>query len=354
MMRCILAALLCLAFALLLPVAAPRLTAALAPDVGPGNPETGAVREEDAVPAALILPGADRRASVTLLRNGRVTEMTLAEYLPGVLAGEMPAGFEPQALRAQAVAARTFAVFHARRGTAAHPEAALCADPACCQVWLGEDELRDRWGEGFEANMARIRSAVEDTDGVCLTYGGEPILACFHSSSPGQTENSAAVWGTSLPYLVSVDSPETAADVPDFISTVEIAPEDFREVILSAYPRCAITEALPPDWLGSRTLDTGGRVASIRVGGTPISGTKMRSLFSLRSACFDLVWTGHSFLFTVTGYGHGAGMSQYGANVMAREGQTWPEILAHYYPGTRLDVWEGMEKQIPTPVTGSE
>ena len=130
--------------------------------------------------------------------------------------------------------------------------------------------------------------------------------------------------------------PETADDVPNFISTVEVAPEDFRETILSEYPGCAITETLPPDWLGARTLDTGGRVASIRVGGTPISGTKMRSLFSLRSASFTLEWTGRSFLFTVTGYGHGAGMSQYGANVMAREGSTWREILSHYYPGTEL------------------
>ena len=330
MKRCILVSLLSLAFALLLPLAVPRFLPR------PLVPVPEAVPPTDEPGAEVLRRRADEGVTVTFLRGGQVREISLADYLPGVLAGEMPASFEEEALRAQAVAARTFALFHALRGGAAHPGAAVCDDPACCQVWLDEEALRERWGEDAPEYLRRIRSAVADTDGEYLTYEGQPILACFHSSSAGQTENSAAVWGTALPYLVSVDSPETAEDVPNYISTVEIAPEDFRETILAEYPGCAIRETLPPDWLGARTLDTGGRVASVRVGGTSISGTKMRSLFSLRSACFTLEWTGHSFLFTVTGYGHGAGMSQYGANVMAREGSTWREILAHYYPGTEL------------------
>ncbi len=330
MKRCILVSLLSLAFALLLPLALFRLAPAR---TSAPAPETAAPAEEA---EEAFRPRADESTTITFLRDGQVRRVTLVEYLPGVLAGEMPAGFEPDALRAQATAARTFALFRELRGSPAHPGAAVCGDPACCQVWADEASLRERWGEDYELYHQRILAAVADTDGAYLTFGGEPILACFHSSSPGQTENSAAVWGAALPYLVSVDSPETAGDVPNFVSTLEVAPEDFREVILSEYPSCSITQTLPPDWLGTRTLDTGGRVASVRVGNVTVSGTRMRSLFGLRSACFTLEWTGRSFLFTVTGYGHGAGMSQYGANVMARDGSSWQEILAHYYPGTEL------------------
>lgn len=160
--------------------------------------------------------------------------MTLAEYLPGVLAGEMPAAFEEEALRAQAVAARTFVLYHQVLGCAAHPEAAVCDDPSCCQVFLEEPALREKWGDGYDTYWARIQEAVTATDGEYLTYEGEPILACFHSSSAGRTENSGVLWGTSLPYLVSVDSPETAEDVPNYISTLEVSPEDFRDTILAA------------------------------------------------------------------------------------------------------------------------
>ena len=179
----------------------------------------------------------------------------------------------------------------------------------------------------------------EETDGEYLSYNNAPILACFHSSSAGYTENSAAVWGTALPYLISVSSPETAEDVPNFVSTVELSPEEFRTLAEEALPAISFSDQ-PADWLGERTTDHSGRVSSIRVGGIPVSGARMRDIYSLRSANFRLEWTGHSFLFTVTGYGHGAGMSQYGANVMAARGATWQEILAHYYPGAELRTGE--------------
>ena len=332
MKRCFLlsalALILALALPLLLPMAAPD---SIRERLFPPSPAPVFRPQEEAVPGT-----PDGRTRVSLLAGDEVRLLTMEEYLPGVLAGEMPVSFQPEALRAQAVAARTFAAYHAGHAAPRHPEAEVCSDSGCCQVWLGEAELRDRWGADYEANMGRIRSAVESTDGQILTYGGEPILSCFHASSAGATENSAVLWGRALPYLVSVDSPETASDVPGFVSTVEVWPEEFREVILSAYPDAGLTDTIPPDWLGSRTLDTSGRVAAIRVGGQAVPGTAMRSLFSLRSAHFTLEWTGHSFLFTVTGSGHGAGMSQYGANVMAREGADFAAILAHYYPGTEL------------------
>ena len=331
MRRCILISALALLLSLTLPVILP-LTApdAIREMLFPPSPVPAAVTAGKApVPA-------DANRTVRVLTGGEVREMTFRDYLPGVLAGEMPVSFEPEALRAQAVAARTFAVYHMGHTDPRHPEADVCDDPGCCQVWLDADALADRWGERQAANEKKILAAVRDTDGQILTWQGEPILSCFHASSAGYTENSAQLWGKALPYLVSVESPETAADVPGFVSTVEVEPEEFREVILSAYPAAAVKDTLPTEWLGSRTLDTSGRVASMRVGGVSVPGTELRSLFALRSACFTLEWTGRSFLFTVSGAGHGAGMSQYGANVLAREGADYAAILAHYYPGTEL------------------
>lgn len=333
MKRCILLSTICLLCALLLPLLL-RRAGSPSPAAPADTPAPTAAPEP--VPAGTGPVSADAGTAITLLTEGEVRQLTMAEYLPGVLAGEMPAAFEPEALRAQAVAARTYVLYHrANGGVAAHPQADVCSDPACCQVWLDETALRSRWGDSYDAYWAKICAAVADTDGQYLTYGGEPILACFHSSSSGLTENCGVLWGTSLPYLVSVDSPETAEDVPNYVSTVEVSPEEFRRIILGALPDADFS-ALPQDWVAESALDSSGRVAAIRVGGLAIPGTRMRSLFSLRSACFTLAWTGRSFLFTVTGYGHGAGMSQYGANVMAQSGSLYPEILAHYYPGTAL------------------
>ena len=123
--------------------------------------------------------------------------------------------------------------------------------------------------------------------------------------------------------------------MPNFVTTAEFSPESFREKFLAAYPEADLS-AQPPDWVGERTVDPSGRVSSVRIGDISVPGTTMRSIFSLRSANFTLAWTGRSFLFTVSGSGHGAGMSQYGANVMAKNGSVWQEIVMHYYPGTSL------------------
>ena len=325
MKRCILVSLLALTLVMAMTLTLPRLL--------PERPVT----EEAPAPSAAaeaVFYDADGMMVLRVLHHGEIKTMTLAEYLPGVLAGEVPVDFAPAALCAQAVAARTYVL--AQQHKDAHPAAEVCSDPACCQVWLDETERQALWGEDEAANMARMRSAVAATNGEYLSYEGEPILCCFHSSSPGYTESSANLWGKALPYLVSVESPETAGDVPNYVSTVELSAEEFREVILSRYPDAELKTTLPPDWLGTRTEDMSGRVASVQVGGTAIPGTALRAMFGLRSACFDLKWTGMSFRFTVTGYGHGAGMSQYGANVMAGNGADYQEILTHYYPGTEL------------------
>ena len=271
---------------------------------------------------------ADEAYRFSFRHDGVTEEISMAEYLPGVLAGEMPSAFEKEALRSQAVAARTFVLYHILHGNAKHPDAAVCDDPNCCQVWLSEKER-----ENFDTE--KLLSAVRDTDGLYLSYADEPILACFHASSAGYTESVAALWGTALPYLTGVSSPETAEDVPNFVTTVELAPAELGRLVQEAYPE-AMLGGKPEEWLGICSRDTSGRVSTLELGGVSIPGTKARSLFSLRSAAFTVEWTGHSFLFTVTGSGHGAGMSQYGANVMAQQGSDYEAILAHYYQGAEL------------------
>ena len=290
-----------------------------------------------AVLALHLLPPvitADAATRLTVLDHGTLRQTTMADWLPGVVAAEMPASFESEALKAQAVAARTFLLEHKNRRPTAHPEADVCDDPACCCAHSDETTLRENWGGDAGQNLRRVRTAVAETDGTVLTYQGEPILAAFHSSSAGQTEDSAALWGAT-PYLVSVSSPETAADVPNYVSEVKLTPEALRDAIQKERPEVAFPDA-PEQWIGAVTPDESGRVGEIAIGSETFTGAELRSILQLRSAAFTAKYTDGKFTFTVTGYGHGVGMSQYGANVMAKQGSGCTEILAHYYPGTEL------------------
>ena len=289
--------------------------------------------ETDSAPAPLAASaGEPAPDSITVLTDGGAVTMDMQEYLVGVVAAEMPASFQEEALKAQAVAARTYAMYCALGKK--HGEAQVCTDYTCCQAWQSEEALRQKWGGDYDACSQKIRAAVEATAGQYLSYEGQPVFAAFHSSSAGATEDCGQVWNPS-PYLVSVSSPETAEDVPNFVSIVDCTPLDFRDTLLYAHPEADFTGE-EGGWIGEVRLDGSGRVASAVLGGVSMKGTELRQLFGLRSTAFCLEYTGESFRFTVTGYGHGVGMSQYGANVMAREGGTYTGILAHYYPGTVL------------------
>ena len=277
---------------------------------------------------------ADAAAEITVLQGGQVRKTTLAAWLPGVVAAEMPAAFEPEALRAQAVAARTYVLDHAAHRPKRHPEADVCDDPGCCTAWCSEEELEQKWGADAQANRARIEQAVASTDGEILTYTGEPIRAVFHASSAGQTESSAALWGE-RPYLISVTSPETAEDVPNYVVTSELTADALRAAVTAAHPDCVFPDD-PAQWLAPPEHDASGRVASQQVGSLTLTGAEMRSLLKLRSTAYTVQYADGVFRFTTTGSGHGVGMSQYGANVMAKSGSTYREILLHYYPNTEL------------------
>ena len=289
-----------------------------------------------AEPSASPVPGEWDSAQTlrVLQKDGTVETLTLSDYLWRVVAAEMPASFEPEALRAQAVCARTYSLWKQAAGIHGADGADICTDSACCQAYRSPEDAAQRWGENGEAYSARIAGAVADTDGQVLTYEGAPIQAVFFSSADGSTADAAEVWGRALPYLVPVDSPE-GDEVPNYRSTVTLPADSVRKLAKDAGLDCDLSGE-PSGWFRNLTRSASGRVESVELGGVALSGGAARSLFSLRSASFDVTEEDGVFTFSVTGYGHGVGMSQYGANAMAKAGSGWREILTHYYTGAEL------------------
>ena len=274
----------------------------------------------------------DREYVIELLVDGETENISMEEYLFGVVAAEMPASFEPEALKAQAVAARTYAMY--RIGSGIH-DGAVCSDYNCCQAWLGRSELAAKWSDAYELYAEKIHSAVSETDGQCLAYEGAAILAAFHSSSNGRTESSENVFGKALPYLVSVESREDVESVPNYISSVELTESELYSS-LAAWNSEAAVRVSEGALLSDAVFSTSGRLISVKLCGEEVSGSELRKIFSLRSA--DISWQRHEdgISFTVTGYGHCVVMSQYGDNSMAKLGVSCGEILSHYYPGTSI------------------
>ena len=269
-----------------------------------------------------------------LMEDGAVEELAMDEYLWRVVAAEMPASFEQEALCAQAAAARTYTVRKQLVGTAAHPQADVCTDIGCCQAYITREEARTNWGENADAYEEKISRAVSETDGQVILYRGEPIQAVFFSAAAGETLAAVEVWGSEVPYLSGVTSPE-GEEVPNYHTQVTVGAEEFRQTILGAYPQADLS-GTPEEWLGETEYGSAGNVAAMTIGGAEIPGTKLRELFSLRSTSFTLAAGAEELTFSVTGYGHGVGLSQYGANAMAAEGAGWREILTWYYTGVTI------------------
>ena len=295
--------------------------------------------EQPEEPIHLLPPGEiDSARTLRVLDGDTVTEMSFSDYLQGVLRAEMPASFQEDALRAQAVAARTYTCYKMSSGGSHGDTADICTDHSCCQAFLGKEKAADNWGKNAERYEAKIENAVSATDGQVMLYGGAPILAVFHSSSAGETWNSGEVWAQDLPYLQSVSSPE-GEGVPNYYSTVELTEAEFQEKFLAARPEADLSGPAS-GWIRDPVMD-GVHVESVTIGGVSVSGPSVRSIFGLRSASFTAEAGDGKITFYVTGYGHGVGLSQYGANAMAEAGSTWREILEHYYTGVTIGTWTG-------------
>lgn len=281
-------------------------------------------------------PSVDKSTPLNVLTGETLRQMDMETYLLGVVRAEMPADFEEEALKAQAVAARTY-ILHkiASGGSPNHPQADACDDINCCQAYKSREDAAAQWGERAAEYEEKIRRAVTETDGECVLYDGAPVLAVFHSSSAGTTQDAQAVWSASLPYLKSVETPEGEDTVPNYRSTASFSAAGLRETLLAALPEAKL-EGAPSNWFTDIRQQPNGTVTSLSVGGVEVGGNRLRTILDLRSACFTISFDGDAVVFSVTGYGHGVGMSQYGANVLAGDGMNYREILEWYYTGAEV------------------
>lgn len=292
-------------------------------------------QEEKAEPLPPFESGAgDAERTLRVLEGDAVVEMDLGTYLACVLRAEMPASFPLEALKAQAVAARTYTLYQLRNG-AHHENADICTDHTCCQAFLGEEAAWTNWGADAAEYEEKIRTAVLETDGEVILYENQPILAVFHSASAGLTRSAGTVWLTDLPYLQAVESPEKRDAIPNYFSRVEFSTEELKAKFLAAYPEMDFSGS-SSTWLQRAVTDEAGSIVTVNVGGMELKGAHVRSVLGLRSACFTWEIEEGNFVFYVTGYGHGVGMSQYGAAAMAEEGNTYREILTHYYSSVEI------------------
>lgn len=256
--------------------------------------------------------------------SGQVTELSLREYLIDSVAAEIGGAAEAEAIKAQAIACHTLLLYKKAHKDASLGEADI-SDTS--HKILTQAEQQEKWGENYQVFREKTEKCVEEVENKILCFDGEPIMATFFSVSNGKTENAENVWGKAVPYLVSVDSPDDKL-APDYSSVVTVSAEEFKKALSD---KGATTGEKKEKWIGDTVLNSTGTVKSITLCGKKFSGTEVRSIFSLKSAAFSVKYEDGKFIFTVSGYGHGVGMSQYGANEMAKKGNTYDEILMHYY-----------------------
>ena len=268
-------------------------------------------------------------------KTSEIEEIKLDEYLYGVVSAEMPVSFEKEALKAQAVVARTYTIYKIVNNNNKHGEADICDDSTCCQAWISKEDRLAKWkDEEKEQNWNKIVEAVNSTQGKIILYEGKPINAFFHSNSGGKTEPPINVWGGSgYPYLQSV---ETAGEdaYSQYSSELTITKQEFEEKMKANYEDFTINYEDNP--IEIKEYTEGNRVKTIKIGNKELSGVEVRTILGLRSANFQVSIDGDNISFKVVGYGHGVGMSQTGADRLAKEGKNYEEIIKHFYTGVEI------------------
>ena len=292
----------------------------------------------DATPNTEVTVKNTKKITTYITAKDQVAEMDLEEYLKGTVAAEMPAAFPDEALKAQAVAARTYVINRANAGDpdGVHKGADVCDNPAHCKAWQDKDAALAKWNpDQAQDYWDKISNAVQSTAGEIITYNSQPVSAVFYAISSGKTENAKDVWGNDVPYLKSVESPYDVS-APGYASSAAFTVAEFKENLLSAQADMVLGDD-PSQWVFDIVRTEGGGVQSFSIGGVTISGVRMRTLFGLRSANFDLTLADDQALFDVKGYGHGVGMSQWGARYFAEQGKNYREIIAQYYTGVEIE-----------------
>ena len=250
--------------------------------------------------------------------TGEIKNIELEDYIVGVVAGEMPASFNEEALKAQAIAARTYAMYKMKNSNGTYD---LVTDKTN-QVYITEDKMKSLWQENFDYYFEKIKKAVYDTKDLIMTYNGDIILSLYFARSNGKTEDAILVFGSNEEYLKSVESPEES-----LISEVTISKDEFCNKLNISCDAINISNVLK---------SSSGRINSLNINGKTFKGTEIRTLFDLKSTDFDIS-IGSEIKFVTKGYGHGVGMSQYGANKLAQNGKNYEEILKHYYQNINIE-----------------
>lgn len=252
--------------------------------------------------------------------NGSVINLNMTDYLIGVVSSEMPASFNLEALKAQSVLARTYALKAKQTGK-------KLTDTVSTQSYIDIDQMKNKWGNSFNTYYNKIKNAVENTNGEYLSYNGNYIEALYHSTNNGKTESSLDVFGNYYPYLISVSS-EYDKNASSYLRTINMPLDTISNKLGLSLNNDSVISIL--------SYTDGGNIKEININGNNFSGKKIRELLNLRSADFDISISDNNANITTRGYGHGVGMSQYGANGMANAGYSYKNILSHYYPGTTL------------------
>ena len=344
------------------PESRPEAETSSAPPENPSSAESREALSPSAPSSGSSSPPAEaeNQRALTLSQTGKdegfilydkssdqLLTVSAAEFLYGAVVCEMPLSFADEALKAQAVACHSYYA-RKRNSERANPKDELKGgdfevNTEEWKIYTTKEEMGKKWGGRFTENHNRIKRLVDSVSQTLLLYDGEPILAAFHAQSGGKTENAFNVWGTEYPYLTAVDSPGDLL-ASGYRSETVLPAEGFRTILESKIKGITLDKN-PKNWVGELTITPSGTVVMCSLGDRKASGMEMRNFFSLRSAVFDLSYNEkkNEFIFTVLGHGHGVGMSQYGAQEMARQGADYIEILSWYYPAANGEIFQDLK-----------
>lgn len=291
---------------------------------------------EKALPAISGERGEEEYIYVMRSSTGNAEKIKTREYVIGSVAAEVPPTYHTEALKAQAVASYTYAKRLKERneksGDASRHETDVSDDPDFHQGYIDEKERKKKWKDNFDFYEKKVETAVDAVLGSYLTYNGEIVLAAYHSISAGGTRDAKSLWGKDYPYLVAVESPGDRLS-PDFLSEKEFDEGEFKALAR----KCGVKlKGECKKWVGKSVKTENGYVISTELGGQKTSAGEIRKAFGLKSLCYEIEYDSGVFKIVCRGGGHGAGMSQYGADYMARQGSSWTDILKRYYPGTEI------------------
>ncbi len=271
--------------------------------------------------------------SVFMTAENKSEQLEMRDYIIGVVASEVPASYETEAIKAQALVAVTYTVYRQQQGSDPSMDYAVISDDSSKhQGYISKEEMKKKWGEAFDAYYEKICSCVDSVLDEIITCSGEPIMAAYHAMSPGRTESAANVWGKDVSYLQCVDS-HWDEDSTRFESQAVFSREEIAELV---------GEEVSEVYIKTNKVSETGTVLEIDICGEILSGTQVRDLLGLRSPVFTVEKDGDEYVFSVKGYGHGVGMSQNGANCMAQNGYDYKEIISHYYKDTEIEKRESV------------